>query len=72
MRVYRLEHEVLPETLDVLVPDFIDQVPIDPFSAEKKPLNYSRKNREIWSVGAEDPLHVHRPEELVVRIPPSW
>ncbi len=34
LRIYHLEQGELPETLDALVPDYMDEVPLDPFTHE--------------------------------------
>ncbi|MBI2432975.1 MAG: hypothetical protein HYV26_08895, partial [Candidatus Hydrogenedentes bacterium] len=52
----RLEHHSLPATLEELVPKFLDNVPIDPFSAG--PMEYRPKNRGYvlysWGPDRED------------------
>lgn len=47
--LYRRKHGELPESLDVLVPDFLENVPNDPFDG--KPLRYSKEKKIIYSVG---------------------
>ena len=37
---YRLANGALPETLDALVPTFLDAVPVDPFRDDKGPVSY--------------------------------
>ena len=54
---YRNEHGTLPDTLDALVPPFLDAVPIDPFDGA--PLRYERlpagyKVYTIWYNGVDD------------------
>jgi hypothetical protein len=51
---YRRQHGKLPETLEDLVPDFLDRVPEDPF-ASGSPLRYSVSDGGIavYSVGAD-------------------
>lgn len=50
---YRLAEGRLPETLEALVPKFIEAVPIDPFDG--KPLRYKRleKGYTIYSIGED-------------------
>jgi hypothetical protein len=50
---FRLAEGRLPETLEQLVPKFIEAVPIDPF--DSKPLRYKRleKGYTIYSVGED-------------------
>jgi len=49
LKAYKLDHGELPDTLDTLVPDYINSVPIDDFDG--KPLRYDPVLRIIWSVG---------------------
>ncbi len=50
---YRLAEGRLPETLEALVPKFIEGVPIDPF--DEQPLRYNRldKGYTIYSIGED-------------------
>ena len=50
---YRLAEGKLPNTLDDLVPGFLEETPIDPFDG--KPLRYKRleKGHLIYSIGAD-------------------
>jgi len=50
---YRLQHQRLPDSLDDLMPEFIDAVPIDPFGGQA--LRYRRqvKGFVIYSVGVD-------------------
>ncbi len=52
LRRYQLEHGAWPETLEALVPDYLEAVPRDPFD-ESRPLNYDRERRMIWSIGKD-------------------
>ncbi len=70
LRLYDLEHDGLPETLDALVPKFIESVPRDPFAATGG-LRYSREEREISSVGADLDLDHFRSKPFV-RSLPEW
>ena len=51
---FRLAHGKLPEKLDELVPDFLPEVPSDPF--DDKPLRYVRREKGyvIYSVGENE------------------
>ncbi len=40
MRMYELDHGRRPETLDQLVPDYLPDVPDDPFSETPRPIGY--------------------------------
>lgn len=49
---YRLRHGSYPATLDLLVPDFLAQIPLDPINHQ--PLRYARTDDglfRLWSVG---------------------
>ncbi len=53
LRGYRLEKGGLPERLEELVPDYLPELPLDPFSG--RPLVY-RKTRDgylLYSLGAD-------------------
>ncbi len=51
LRAWSIHHGGLPETLDVLVPEYLAAVPRDRFDG--KPLRYSATARHIWSVGSD-------------------
>ena len=40
-----------PPTLDVLVPEYLAKVPIDPWSKDRRPLSYHPEDGVVWSVG---------------------
>lgn len=46
---YRRKHGELPESLNVLVPEFLETVPNDPFDG--KPIRYNKEKKIIYSVG---------------------
>lgn len=48
---FRAEKGAFPETLDELVPRFLDRVPVDPFGG--KSLRYSRQKGLIYSIGSD-------------------
>jgi len=50
---YQLAHDTLPERLDLLVPDYLDAVPADPFDG--KPLRYKLTDTGVivYSVGKD-------------------
>jgi hypothetical protein len=50
-RTYELDHGELPDSLDVLVPDYIDEVPKD--MLDGRPMHYSREKKIIYSVGED-------------------
>lgn len=49
LRRYERRNGHLPEKLDELVPEFIEEVPRDPFDGQS--LRYSRERRILWAVG---------------------
>ncbi|WP_309386802.1 hypothetical protein [Cerasicoccus frondis] len=51
MRLYQMDHGVLPLTLEALAPEYIDAVPIDPF--DEQPLRYDAQRAIIYSVGED-------------------
>ncbi len=48
---YRLEHGRSIDNLDDLVPDFLSQVPLDPFSGQ--PIQFNPASRRAYSVGSD-------------------
>ena len=46
VRAFTLEHGKLPDRLQDLVPEYLDEIPIDPFSTDSKPIQY-----EVTEVG---------------------
>ncbi len=51
LRAWWLDHGVLPERLDELVPKYLPSVPLDDFDGE--PLRYSREKRVLYSIGED-------------------
>ena len=51
LRLYELDTEQLPETLDALVPEYLQSVPVDPFDG--KPIGYNRAEKILYSVGID-------------------
>jgi hypothetical protein len=49
LRAFQLKHGTLPETLNALVPEFLDKVPADDFNGQ--PLHYSASKKIVYSVG---------------------
>jgi hypothetical protein len=49
LRAYQLTHGNLPPDLDALVPEFLDEVPVDDFDGQ--PLRYSAERKIVYSVG---------------------
>ena len=49
LRAYQLTHRHLPSDLNALVPEFLDEVPVDDFDGQ--PLRYSAEKKIVYSVG---------------------
>ena len=49
LRAYQLTHGNLPPDLNALVPEFLDEVPVDDFNG--LPLHYSAEKKIVYSVG---------------------
>lgn len=52
---FRLTHNRLPDALDELVPDFLTEVPRDPFAPDSQPLRYRRNDNgyTLYSIGED-------------------
>ncbi|OVE77371.1 hypothetical protein BVX99_02730, partial [bacterium F16] len=46
-------NQAWPDTLQELVPQWINRLPEDPFSVPPAPINYSKKKRMLYSVGPD-------------------
>lgn len=51
LTAFQAEKGALLETLDELVPRYLERVPVDPFGG--KPIRYSREKRVVYSVGSD-------------------
>lgn len=51
LRHYQLEEGSLPDTLDQLIPAYLEKLPLDPYSG--KPLLYSKEQNLVWSIGED-------------------
>jgi len=51
MKAFKMEKGRLPATLDELIPDYLDAVPLDDFDG--KPLRYNPAKKVIYSVGKD-------------------
>lgn len=49
LKIYKMGHDKLPESLSELVPEFFSQIPIDDFDG--KPFRYLPDKKIIYSVG---------------------
>ena len=54
LHAYQLEHKAFPATLGELAPDYLKQIPADPFGGGE-PLRYRRAGTSylLWSVGPD-------------------
>lgn len=71
---YRLHQGTWPSHLNVLVPDFIEAIPLDPFDG--KPIRYAiiREGIKIWTIGEnmkDDGGDVRRLEVFSAKIKPT-
>ena len=46
-----VQGEAMPPSLEALVPQFLDAVPVDPYSKDGSPFQYDPKTGVAWSVG---------------------
>ncbi|MGB2755433.1 MAG: hypothetical protein WBD75_10610 [Phycisphaerae bacterium] len=51
MKAFKIKKNGLPQSLDELVPDYLDAVPIDDYDG--KPLRYNAEKKVIYSVGKD-------------------
>lgn len=49
LQAYYLDHDLLPDSLDALVPEYLPTVPRDPFDGDS--MRYSRERKIVYSVG---------------------
>lgn len=49
LRAYQQANGSLPETLNSLIPEYLEAIPIDPYDGT--PMRYSKENRIIYAVG---------------------
>ena len=72
VRAFTLEHGKLPDQLQDLVPEYLDEIPIDPFDKDSKPIQY-----ELTEVGYRltnepaDSQNITR-KPLSVWVPPEF
>ncbi len=51
---WRLVHgDAMPPSLEALVPQFLDAVPVDPYSKDGSPFQYDAETGVAWSVGSD-------------------
>ncbi|WP_309386804.1 hypothetical protein [Cerasicoccus frondis] len=52
LRLYKLEHDALPSTLEALAPDYIEAAPRDPY--DWQPLRYNAERAILYSIGMDN------------------
>jgi hypothetical protein len=70
VRAFTVEHGKLPDQLQDLVPEYLDEIPIDPFSTESKPIRY-----ELTDEGyrlTNEPADYMTRKPLWVWVPPEF
>lgn len=69
---YRLRHRELPKSLDDLVPEFLPEVPLDPFDG--KPLRYRLEANEykVYSIGTDGIDQGGQADESQPSMPPDF
>ena len=67
LKAHHLDHGRLPERLEELVPTYVSELPVDPFSG--KPLRYDRVKMRIYSTGIHAPS---RQEGATTVALPGW
>jgi hypothetical protein len=50
LRLYEQKHGQLPDDLKALVPEFLKEIPIDPYDGQ--PFRYSKTEKKVWAVGS--------------------
>ena len=51
LRLYELKHAQLPDDLSALVPEYLQEIPRDPYDG--KPVRYSKAEKKLWTVGRD-------------------
>ena len=51
LKCYAIEYGELPASLDQLVPEYLDEIPADPFDG--RPMRYSKEKKIVYSVGRD-------------------
>ena len=51
LKLYHIEYGTLPETLDELVPDYLDRVPLDDMDGQ--PIRYDPAGKILYSIGVD-------------------
>jgi hypothetical protein len=51
LRLYEQKHGQLPTELKALLPEYMKEIPLDPFDG--KPFRYSKSAKAVWSIGSD-------------------
>ena len=51
LKAYKIDNGYLPDSLNELCPEYISEIPIDPFDCE--PIRYSREKKIFYSIGED-------------------
>ena len=51
LRLYEQRHGQLPDDLNVLVPEYLKEIPLDPYDG--KPFRYSKAEKRVWATGSD-------------------
>lgn len=55
LRAFQVDHGTMPDRLDQLTPEYLKELPVDPFDPQGRPLRFVKSDREmiVYSVGAD-------------------
>jgi tetratricopeptide (TPR) repeat protein len=51
LRLYELKHGQLPDDLNALVPEYLKDLPMDPYDG--KTFRYSKADKKLWAIGSD-------------------
>ena len=51
LRLYEDQHWQLPDDLNALVPEYLPEIPLDPYDGQ--PFRYSKTEKKVWAVGSD-------------------
>ncbi len=72
LRAYHLRHGALPATLDELVPEYLGEVPTDPYAQAAFRYEPNADSPRLWSVGRDrqpNAAGAEHPDDIVVELP---
>ncbi|HJT32299.1 MAG TPA: hypothetical protein VJ783_09675 [Pirellulales bacterium] len=68
---FRLRHAKLPESLDALVPEFLPEVPLDPFDGQPLRYRVDEAAYKVYSVGPDETDQDGQVTDALVGTPPD-